>query len=350
MASDIVVTGGAGFIGSHLVEQLVSQGRRVRVLERPGSDVNHLPLKQIDIIRADIRDRCAVRKALQGCAEVYHLAANPNLWARDRGLFHQVNYLGTVHVLEEALAAGAPRVLHTSTESILTRAAQTDTITEEVQITPDDVIGPYCRSKFRAEQHAFGLAAGGAPVVIVNPTLPVGAGDRGLSPPTRMMLDFCQGKRHEYLDGDLNLIDVGDVAKGMILAMEKAHPGRRYLLGGENRSIQGVFTSLAQLTGLPAPRWKVPYALALGVAYVSEFMADVFSGCPPTATITGVRLTRRRMHFDASRSLTELGLVPRSVDESLAEVVVWFRERGWLNPSGAASAASARRLNEEPAG
>jgi dihydroflavonol-4-reductase len=150
------------------------------------------------------------------------------------------------------------------------------------------------------------------------------------SPPTQMMLDFCKGKRREYLDADLNLIDVRDVAEGMIRAMERGQPGRRYLLGHENLSILAVFQMLARLTGLPEPRWRVPYPVALSVAYVSEFVADVFTHRAPAATITGVKLTRRRMHFDPSRSLRELDLHPRPVAESLAETVAWFHAMGWL--------------------
>src|SRR5262249_20809030 len=154
-------------------------------------------------------------------------------------------------VLEAALNAGAERVLHTSTESILTRIRQTAPIAEDQHVTPRDVIGPYCRSKYLAERHALRLACGGAPIIIVNPTLPVGPGDLGRSPPTQMMLDFCRGKRNEYLDADLNLIDVRDVADGMVRALAHGRTGRRYLLGHENLSIREVFRLLARLTGLP---------------------------------------------------------------------------------------------------
>jgi dihydroflavonol-4-reductase len=325
-----VVTGGAGFVGSHLVRLLAGRGERVRVIDRPGARLDHLPLDRIDVSPADIRDRGAVRRALRGCGVVYHLAANPQLWTRPRGEFHRVNYLGTVHVLTEALAAGAGRVLHTSTESILTRARQSAPIAEDQDVPSRDVIGPYCRSKFRAERFAFHLARAGAPVVVVNPTLPVGPGDWGRSPPTQMMLDFCLGKRAAYLDGDLNLMDVRDVAAGMLAAMEKGRPGVRYLLGAENWSIRSVFGYLAKLTGLPEPRWRVPYPVALAAAYVSEFVADALTGRVPAATVTGVKLTRRRMHFDASRSLAELGIAPRPASESIAEAVKWFREVGWV--------------------
>jgi dihydroflavonol-4-reductase len=334
MTSTTVVTGGAGFIGSHLVRLLADRGERVRVVERPGAALAHLPLDRIDVATADVRDRDAVRRAVRGAEVVYHLAADPQLWAPRRGHFHQVNYLGAVNVLEESLAAGARRVLHTSTESILTRARQTGPIAEDQPVRPGDVIGPYCLSKYRAERFALGLGRAGAPVVVVNPTLPVGPGDRGRSPPTQMMLDFCRGNRPAYVDADLNLIDARDVADGMVRAVERGRPGRRYLLGGEDWSVRGVFAFLARQTGLPEPRWRVPYPLAVVVALVDEWLSAVVTGKPPAATLTGVRLTRRVMRFDAGRSLAELGLTPRPVAGSLAEAVAWFRESGWLPPAG----------------
>ena len=326
----ILVTGGAGFIGSHLVQKLADGGERVRVLERPGASVDHLPLDRIDVVRADIRDRAAVAAAVRGCRQVYHLAANPNLWTQMRGHFRQVNFWGTVNVISEALAAGAERVVHTSTESILSLSRQTGAITEEQAVRRSDVIGPYCRSKYDAECFALALGRNGAPVVVVNPTVPVGPGDRGLSPPTRMMLDFCRGGRREYVDAELNLIDVRDVAHGMVLAMEHGKPGRRYLLGHENLTIRGIFERLARLTGNPGPTRRVPYVVALAVACISEFVADVWTHAMPAATLTGVKLTRRVTRFDASRSLAELGLRPRPVDDSLADAVRWFYNVGWL--------------------
>lgn len=330
MPDTTLVTGGAGFIGSHLVRLLVTQGHSVRVLERPGVSIAHLPGDRVDVVFADVRDREAVRRAVRDCRHVYHLAANPNLWVQRRGHFRQVNYFGTVHVLEEAAQAGAERIVHTSTESILTRTRQTAPIAEDQQVTPRDVIGPYCRSKYLAELHAQRLARSGVPIVIVNPTLPVGPGDLGRSPPTQMILDFCRGKRNEYLDAELNLIDVRDVAAGMVLALERGRIGRRYLLGHENLSIRQVFGMLARLTGLPEPRWRVPYGVALAAAYVSEFIADVVTHRVPAATVTGVKLTRRRMHFDARRSLEQLDLRPRPVTDSLADAVGWFHQAGWL--------------------
>jgi dihydroflavonol-4-reductase len=330
MSGATVVTGGAGFIGSHLVELLISRGERVRVVERPGVSVDHLHPAGVDVAFADIRDEAAVRSALCGCGCVYHLAGNPQLWTRRRSDFHAVNYLGTVHVLRAALEAGAQRVLHTSTESILTRARQTTPIAEDQDVPAADVIGPYCRSKFRAERFAFHLARTGAPVVVVNPTLPVGPGDRGRSPPTQMILDCCRGKRSAYLDAELNMIDVRDIAAGMVAALERGRVGVRYLLGAENWSIRSAFAHVAKLAGAVAPRWRVPYPVALAAAYVSEFVADTVTGRIPAATVTGVKLTRRRMHFDAGRSLAELGIRPRPVADSIAEAIAWFRAVGWV--------------------
>jgi dihydroflavonol-4-reductase len=327
-----VVTGGAGFIGSHLVENLLRRGERVRVVERPGADATHLPAN-VEVVRADIRDRAAVVQALQGATLVYHLAANPNLWVRDRAEFDAVNHRGAVNVLDAALDAGAVRVLHTSTESILTCARQTGPIAEDVEITLDDAVGPYCRSKLLAENEAMARARAGKAVVIANPTMPVGPGDRGPSPPTRLIRDFCRGALPARMDCTLNLIDVRDVAEGLVRTMERGEPGRRYLLGGENLTLVGLLTILSELTGVPVPRWRVPYPVGLAVARVSEVWADHVSGRTPKATLTGVRLTRRTMHFDASRSLQALGLTPRPARQSLADTVDWLRQTGQIGES-----------------
>lgn len=322
-----IVTGGAGFIGSHLVDRLVADGESVRVVERPGAKVAHLP-ENVEIVFADIRDRSAVDRAVAGGRWVYHLAANPNLWVRDRREFDEVNHRGTVHVLDAARSAGVERALHCSTESILTRARSTGEIGEDVEVTEADAVGPYCLSKLRAERYAMALAREGAPVVIANPTMPVGPGDRGPSPPTRLLLDFCNGRLPAVMDCTLNLVDVRDVAEGLVLTMRKAIPGRRYLLGGENLTLLSMLAILGELTGVTPPRLQVPYPVALFSAVLSEFWSDHLSGRAPQATVTGVRLTRRTMHFDSSKSLGELGLVPRTVRGALLDAVRWHTNRG----------------------
>jgi dihydroflavonol-4-reductase len=342
MDATTIVTGGAGFIGSHLVDRLVALGHRVRVVERPGADATHLP-GVVEVVRADIRDREAVEGAMRGGRLVFHLAANPNLWARDREEFDAVNHRGTVHVLDAALDAGAERVLHASTESILTCARRTGPIAEDVEVDLSDAVGPYCRSKLRAENEAMARARAGRPVVVANPTMPVGPGDRGLSPPSRLIRDFCLGKLPARMDCTLNLIDVRDVAEGLVRTMERGEPGRRYLLGGENLTLVGLLGILSELTGVPVPRWRVPYGVGLGVAYLSEFWADLVTGRPPKATVTGVRLSRRIMHFDPSRSLDALGLAPRPVRQSLADAVAWLRKTGAVGGPPAAAPRGALR-------
>ncbi len=340
MDATTVVTGGAGFIGSHLVDRLRTEGRRLVVIERPGADTAHLP-DDVEVVRADIRDREAIERAMQGARFVYHLAANPNLWARDRGEFDAVNHRGTIHVLDAAIAAGAERILHVSTESILTCARSQGPIAEDVEVALADAVGPYCRSKLRAENAARERARAGHPVVIANPTMPVGPGDRGLSPPTRLIRDFCRGQLPARMDCTLNLIDVRDIAEGLIRTLQKGQPGRRYLLGGENLDLRQLLGLLSELTGVPVPRWRVPYPVGLAVAVLSEFCADHLHGQPPKATVTGVRLTRRTMHFDASRSLDALGLEPRPVRESLADAVAWLSRTGEI-PSARATRSSER--------
>jgi dihydroflavonol-4-reductase len=325
-----LVTGGAGFIGTHLVERLVREGAPVRVLERPGAPVEHLPLERIEVVRADIRDRRAVQAALRGCRHVYHLAGDPNLWTRDRREFDLVNHQGTVHVLEAALEAGAERVLHTSTESILASPAFAGGAAEHLRPRESDVIGPYCLSKLRAEQAAFGLAAKGAPVIVVSPTLPVGPGDRNQTPPTRMTVAFCRGRLSAIINCRLNFVDVRDVADGMLAALRHGRPGIRYVLGAANLQLRAWLDLVGRLVGRVPPRYVVPYPVALAVGRISEWIADHVTGRMPMATVTGARLTRRCMQFDTQASWAALGLQPHPIAESARDAVEWYRKVGWI--------------------
>ena len=326
----ILVTGGGGFIGSHLVNQLIAAGERVRVLEEPRAEVGHLPLDAIELRRGDIRCVEEVRDAVRDCRQVYHLAANPHLWTRQPDDFEAVNHQGTRNVLNESLRAGAERVLYTSTESILAGTQARGQTVEKLRLNGEKMVGPYCRSKLKGEQEAFRLADAGAPVIVVCPTLPIGPGDHHLTPPSRMTLAFCQGKLPAYLDCEFNMVDVRDVATGMRAAMRKGHPGVRYLLGGVNLRLIEWLTIVGRLAGRRAPRWKVPYPAALLVAYASEWVADHCTGQMPLATVTGVKLTRHSMHFEAEKSRQDLGLASRGVEESARDAIAWFREKDWL--------------------
>ncbi len=325
-----LVTGGAGFLGSHLVNELLTAGQPVRVLERPDAPADHLPLQDIELVRADIRDSEAMKKHTRGCVSVYHLAADANLWRRNRAEFDAVNHTGTVNVMRAALDNGVEKILYTSTESILTSPDFNGGAAEHIRFRESDMLGPYCLSKFRAEQAVFRLIEEGARIIIVSPTLPVGPGDRQKTPPTRMTVAFCRGELPAYLECRFNLIDARDVAAGMVLAMKRGCSGLRYLLGNKNYRLSEWLHILSAETGRPVPRWQVPYLMALSVAWCNELWADYFTHNMPMATVTGVRLTRRNMFFDPAVSLELLGLKPRPAEESARDAVAWYREQGWL--------------------
>jgi len=324
-----LVTGGCGFIRQHLVRQLVERGDDVRVLDR--RDGRYLP-SGVDFVRGSILDGTRLRDACRGVDRVFHLAANPRLWARDKGEFERVNLHGTEAVLAEAERVGVARVVYTSTESILRGRSENEeaATTESVKTSPDDLPGPYCRSKFFAEQAALRAAERGQPVVIVNPTLPVGPGDWGLTPPTKMLLLFLNGGSPAYLEGTLNFVDVRDAALGHVLAAERGRAGERYILGGDNLTISELIALLHELTGLPMPRLRIPYAAAYAFAAISEFLSDHVTRRAPQAPITGVRLMRCAMAFDSSKARAELGWEPAPVRGALADAVDWFREQNLL--------------------
>jgi dihydroflavonol-4-reductase len=333
-----LVTGGSGFIGQHLVRLLVARGERVRVLDRrrPASDSGTfagLPSEGIEFRQGDIADPAAVDAAMTGVSRVYHLAADPNLWARDKTTFERVNLGGTLNVLAAAERHRPERVVYTSTESILAGlrgAVSGGMIDEGAALRAEDMPGPYCRSKFLAERAALDAAALGLPVVVVNPTLPIGPGDRLLTPPSCMLLGFLSGRTPAYLEIAFNMIDVRDVALGHLLAADHGRVGRRYILGGENLTMTGLLDLLAEISGRPMPRRRIPYWLAYAYSAADEFIADRLTGKPPRAPLTGVRLARHAMHFDNSRALAELGLQPRPLHRALTDAIAWFRAEGLL--------------------
>ncbi len=326
MDARTVVTGGAGFIGSHLVGLLVERGGRVVVVERPGADASHLP-SNVEVVRADIRDREATRRAVEGAQFVYlHLAYNPNPVLAIAREFDAVNHRGTIHVLDAALAGGAERVVarqhrehpHPRQGDRLDRRGCRDRpLRRRRPLLPVEAPG-------RKRSHDPRPKRG--PRRRREPDNACQLGRPGHSPPTRLIRDFCNGRLPARMDCTLNLIDVRDIAEGLFRAMERGRPGRRYLLGGENLTLVALLGHLSRLSGVPVPRWSVPYPIGLAVAVAGEFWADHVSGKPPKATVTGVRLTRRIMNFDASDSLRELGLTPRPINQSLLDAVLWLRQ------------------------
>lgn len=316
-----LVTGGGGFIGSHLVRQLQENGDMVRVLE-----LSDVPLPaDVEVVRGSICDTHAVRKAFKGVQRLYHLAANPNLWAPKKSDFNRVNFEGTRAIFAEAAKHDIEVVVYTSTESILTGNARRSRLVDaDVERVLSEMPGPYCRSKFLAEQEAFKAAEKGLPVVIVAPTLPIGPGDRLITPPTRMILDFLNTKIPAYLNCGFNMVDVRDVAKGHILAAERGRAGERYILGNENLMLSELLHWIEEITGLVMPRKRIPYWLVLMTGAISEFMADYVTHRPPRAPLTGVRLARYPMFFDSDKAVNELGFPQNPVRQALADEIEWL--------------------------
>lgn len=324
-----LVTGGGGFIGGHLAHALHGRGERVRVLDIAGAP--GLP-SEIEVIQGSILDRTAVDRALDGVDTLYHLAADPNLWAPQRDRFLETNLRGTMVMLEASRAAGTRRVVYTSTESIMrgNRLNGAGPVNEDTaRATLAEMPGSYCRSKYLAEKAAFDAAADGLPLVIVNPTMPMGPGDRHLTPPSRMLLDFLNGRHPAFLDWECNIVDARDVAVGHILAAERGEIGQRYILGGHNIRLRDLLVRIEALTHLPMPKRAVPYAAALLGAFVAEIGAAI-TRRPPVAPLAGVRLARNPLTFDNAKAVRSLGFVFRPLEETLIDAVRDFARRKLL--------------------
>jgi dihydroflavonol-4-reductase len=321
-----LITGGAGFVGRHLVAALLAQGEGVRLLDLHGGGFS----PDVEFIQGSVLDPGSVRRALKGVDRLYHLAANPNLWAADSSDFYKTNLDGTRIVLAEAAFASLERIVYTSTESILkSRHRPNGLIRETVQLGVGDMIGAYCRSKFLAEECARDAARRGLPLVIVNPTLPIGPGDGGATPPGRMLLGFLNGQTPAYLECRMNLIDVRDVAAGHLLAAQSGRIGERYILGNANMAMSEILALLEDVSGRPMPSRQVPYWLALAVAVGSEGLSRL-TRRPPVAPLAGVRLARSPMIFDNAKAVAELGLKLTPLRTTFSDTVAWFDKSGLL--------------------
>jgi len=324
-----LVTGGNGFVGVHVVRALLARGDRVRVLVRKGADRAALDGCDVEFALGDLRDRESIERAVAGCEEVYHVAADYRLWVPDPDAMYAANVDGTRNVIEAARRAGARRIVHTSTVGALGIPAR-GIGTEDTPVSIDDMVGPYKRSKFMAERVAVDAARDGAPVVIVNPSTPVGPLDLKPTPTGRIIVDFLNRRMPAFVDTGLNLADVEDVARGHLLAAEHGRVGEKYILGGENLTLKEMLDRLARLSGLPAPRVRLPYAVAFGFALGAEAVSRVLTHRAPRASLTEVRMSRKHMFFDSSKARRELGYLPGPVDNALARAIEFFRRSGFV--------------------
>jgi len=326
-----LVTGATGFVGANVARSLVAEGYRVRVLARPTSSLKALDGCAVEVVRGDILEPACVAEAIRGCAQVFHVAADYRLWAKDPGEIYRNNVDGTRAVLEACTRAGTARVVYTSSVGTLGLPRDGSFGTETTPVHLDDMIGPYKRSKFLAERVADEYAARGLPVVIVNPSNPIGAWEVRPTPTGQMVLDYLLRRMVATLNTGLNLIHVGDVARGHLLASQRGRAGEKYILGCENHSLTEIFRMLERITGIRAPRVRVPHALIYCVAVVSEGMARA-TGRPPCVPLTGVRMARKHMYSSAEKAVRELGLPQTPVEKALRDAVEWFVGYGYAPP------------------
>jgi dihydroflavonol-4-reductase len=323
-----LVTGAAGFLGSHVARQLVAQGDAVRVFLRPSSSNRAITDLPLEYVTGDLRDPASLERAVKGASRVFHVAADYRLWARRSRDIYDSNVEGTKNLLDAAKRAGVQRFIYTST--VATIAVDRPELPNEATAAAlGEMVGHYKRSKWLAEQEALQAAKDGLPVIVAMPTTPVGPGDWKPTPTGKIIVDFLNGKMPGYVETGLNFVGVEDCAAGHLLIAEKGRVGERYLLGAENLSLKKVLDTLAQITGLPAPRWKIPHSVALGVAYANTLFSRL-AGREPGIPVEGVKIARHLMFVDCARAQRELGFRPGPVAAALERAVRWYEANGYV--------------------
>lgn len=318
----VLVTGASGFLGWHIARLLIERGYQVRALCRPNSQIRELNVERVD---GDLRDPESLKRAAQGCRQVFHVAADYRLWSKNPQDFYQSNVEGTRHLL--AASAHADRIVYTSTVGCIGMPAN-QSGDETTPVSIDDMTGHYKRSKWLAEQVALEAARAGQPVVIVNPTAPIGDHDTKPTPTGKIIVDFLSNKLPAFVDTGLNLVDARDVALGHLQAAAKGRIGERYILGCENLTLEQILHRLSPIAKRPAPSLKLPYGVAYAAGVVTTAWAHI-SGKPPLAPLEGVKMARKKMFVTHAKAATELGYSPGSIDTALERAVTWFRANGY---------------------
>jgi dihydroflavonol-4-reductase len=325
-----LVTGATGFVGSHVTRQLVNAGQSVRVLVRPNSNLQALAGLHVEYFEGDLRDQKSLGRALQGIRRVFHVAADYRLWTPRPEEIYEINVEGTRNLLAAAGHSGVERIVYTSTVATIAVPRRGALPNEGTQATLDEMIGHYKRSKFLAERVTVEAASAGMPVVIVNPTAPVGPWDWKPTPTGRIILDFLRGKMPAYVDTGLNVAPVEDIAEGHLLAAEKGRTGERYILGGRNMTLKQILDALSAITGRPAPRVRLPHAIALAAGYADQLFSRL-AGREPQIPVEGVKMSRHRMFVESDKAERELGYKPSSVGAALERAVNWYQQHGYLD-------------------
>ena len=325
-----LVTGSTGFLGSSVLRELINDGREVKALIRKGTSKKNITGLDVEIAYGDLRDIESIRSALNGCDILYHVAAYYSLWDCNKQLIHEINVKGTRNILRAAKEKELKKIVYTSTVGCIGLNQDTTPATENTFFNKNTLANDYKKSKYQAEQVALEFARGGLPVVIVNPSTPVGPRDIKPTPTGKIILDFMNRKMPAYIDTGLNLIDVKDCARGHILAELKGIPGERYILGNQNMTLFEILTTLEKITGLKAPRIKMPFWVALSAGWACEMVANHLTGKPPSIPLAGVKMAKYFMYFDSSKAINKLGLAQNSVENALRQSVDWFKENNYL--------------------
>jgi dihydroflavonol-4-reductase len=323
-----LVTGGTGFVGGHVARALLTAGRAVRCLARPARDLQPLAGLSVDIVRGDLRDPDSLRPALAGIDTLYHCAADYRLGLADPRELRETNVAGTEHLLRSAAEAGVRRVVYTSSVAALGLKRDGTPADEATPVSLDQIVGAYKRSKYEAERVARSWAERGLPVVIVNPSTPVGERDWKPTPTGRIVVDFLNGRIPAYVDTGVNLVDVRDVAAGHLLAAERGRPGEGYILGHRNVTLLEMLEMLGRLAGRRPPHLRLPHVVPLVAAAVDTGVSRLL-GRTPRISLEAVRMSMHHMYFDASKAVRELGLPQSPVEDALGRAVAWFRENGY---------------------
>ncbi len=326
----VFLTGATGFIGGHLLRSLLEAGAEVRCLTRAESLLRNLDGLDVEVVTGDLRDGGSFRSGLEGCEMVFHCAADYRLYAKNPEELYESNVEGTRNLLQAAAEARAARVVYTSSVGALGLNPDGSPADEETPVTLEDMVGHYKRSKYLAERVADEWIEKGLPIVVVNPSTPVGEGDLKPTATGQMIVDFLNRKTPAYVDTGLNLVDVRDVALGHVRAAEKGRVGEKYILGNRDMSLLEIFQTLGGLTGIPAPKVKVPHWLPLGWAALDTGFSRLV-GRTPGVPLEAVRLSRYKMYFDASKAVRELGLPQTPIEQALQRAVDWYRTNGYVS-------------------